>query len=109
MSESSTHNAATEPAASTESTLPAPLQTLADKAPSLARAIQFGWRLGERWGLDKCALVAAAMAFYGMLSLFPILLAALAILGNRLAQNPEELQGFLGFVNKFFPGPAGEL
>jgi membrane protein len=83
--------------------LPAPLQTLADRAPSLARVIQFGWRLGERWGVDKCPLMAAAMAFFGLLSLFPTLLAILAIMGRVLADRPELRLQLLGFVSTFLP------
>ena len=85
------------------STLPAPLQTLSRKAPALARVIQFAWRLGERWGADKCPLMAAAMAFYGLLSLFPILLGVLAILGRVLADNPQTRLDLLNFVSAYLP------
>lgn len=85
------------------STLPVPLQTLSEKAPALARVIQFSWRLGERWGVDKCPLMAAAMAFFGLLSLFPTLLAILAIMGRVLADRPEWRDGLLQFVSTFLP------
>ncbi|HVF09601.1 MAG TPA: hypothetical protein VNA16_02305, partial [Abditibacteriaceae bacterium] len=68
------------PTPSTASTLPAPLQTLVQRAPRLAWPVNFLWRLGERWGQDECPLKAAAMAFFGLLSLFPLILAVVAIL-----------------------------
>jgi membrane protein len=105
----STHESNTQEASTRESTLPGPLQWLADKAPFLARVLQFGWRLSERWGFDKCPLIAAALAFFGLLSLFPILLAGMAILGNRLVQNPNELQSLQSFIRDFFPGGSGAL
>ncbi len=86
-----------------DSTLPSPLQALEKKAPGLARLVQFGWRLFERWGMDKCPLMAAAMAFFGLLSLFPTLLAILAILGRVLADKPELRTQLLGFVSTFLP------
>lgn len=106
----SAHDASsTQNAPVRESTLPGPLQWLADRAPALARVLQFGWRLSERWGFDKCPLIAAALAFFGLLSLFPILLAGLAILGNRLVQNPSELESLQRFIRDFFPGGSGAL
>ena len=83
--------------------LPAPLQKVADRAPVLARTIQFAWRLGERWGIDKCPLMAAAMAFFGLLSLFPVLLAVLAILGQTLADRPELRTQLLQFAGSVLP------
>lgn len=92
-----------------ESTMPLPLQTLVKRAPALRLPIAFGWRLGERWGEDRCALTAAALAFFGLLSVFPIVLAAVAILSRSLASRPETLQGFHDFVKSFFPGAAGDI
>lgn len=90
------------------STLPAPLQKIAEKAPALARVIRFGWRLSERWSLDKCPLMAASMAFFGLLSIFPVLIAALTILGRTLADRPELRQQMLGYVANFLPTSAGQ-
>jgi membrane protein len=98
-----------EPNNPTVSTLPGPLQNLATRAPSLARIIQFCWRFGERWGVDRCALIAAAMAFFGLLSVFPIMLAGITILGRVLADRPEAVQQFVGFVTDFFPGATGDI
>jgi membrane protein len=108
-SDATVEKAGADQSSTRESTLPGPLQWLADKAPSLARVVQFGWRLSERWGFDRCPLIAAALAFFGLLSLFPILLAALALLGKRLVENPNELQSLQNFIRDFFPGGSGAL
>ena len=93
----------------TEIELPAPLQKLIERWPSGAFAVRFVWRLGERWGADRCALMAAALAFFGLLSLFPILLAAITILGRTLANRPDITQDFLNFAGQFFPGATGDI
>ena len=101
----SAQNAPTAPTAE----MPAFLLTLCEKAPLLDAPIRFGWRLSERWNFDKCPLMAASMAFYGLLSLFPTLLAALAIMGKVLADKPELRTQLLGFVQQFLPGEAGRI
>lgn len=68
----------------------------------------FIWRLATRWGEDQCPLKAAAMAFFGLLSIFPIILAAVSILATVLAGNMAALAAFGSFVQQFFPGPTGE-
>ncbi len=88
------------------STLPPPLQHVANFAPSLARVVQFGWRLSERWNFDKCPLIAAAMAFFGLLSLFPIMLAAAAIFGKYLAAHPQLRDNLLRSASGVFPGAS---
>jgi membrane protein len=87
--------------------LPPPLQTLIERWPRLSFAVRFGWRLGERWGNDRCAIVAAALAFFGLLSLFPLMLAAIAILGHALAGRPGAVTQFVQFADGFFPGATG--
>lgn len=88
--------------------MPAPVVWAMKKLPGLRGAIYFGWRLAMRWGEDECSLKAAAMAFFGLLSLFPIVLAAVSILATTLAGNAAALQGFENFVQQFFPGRTGQ-
>jgi membrane protein len=92
-----------------EIVLPPPLEWLANELPVSRPVLCYGWRLSERWGADRCPLVAAALAFFGLLSVFPMVLAAVAILSRILANNPEALAGFRSFVQSFFPGAAGEV
>ncbi len=95
--------------AAPSTTMPAPLLTLCEKAPMLNVSIRFGWRLIERWNFDKCPLMAASMAYFGLLSLFPTLLAALAILGKVMSDQPEMRDKLLAFVQDFLPGEAGKI
>lgn len=61
----------------------------------------------RRWGEDACPVKAAAMAFFGLLSIFPIILAGVSILATVMAGNDEVLKAFGNFVAQFFPGQAG--
>lgn len=87
--------------------LPDPLKKVARRAPMFSRLIHFSWRLTERWGKDQCPIKAAAMAFFGLLSIFPIALAAVVILAQVLTVNHGVLESFQGFVEDFFPGKTG--
>ena len=91
------------------SAMPPPLQVVAQRVPQLSAIIYFVWRLVERWGTDRCALIAAAMAFFGLLSVFPIVLAVVAILGQTLVGNEEVLEKFRAYIADFFPGAAGDI
>lgn len=89
--------------------LPPPLRFFLQHAPGLRLPVRFGWRLGERWGDDRCAITAAALAFFGFLSIFPIVIAAIAILSRGLSSRPETLENFRNFVHGFFPGAASDI
>lgn len=91
------------------SEMPEPLQTVIQRVPRLAAVVYFLWRLVERWGNDQCPLIAAAMAFFGLLSLFPIVLAVVAILGQTLLGNQEVLERLQAYIAQFFPGAAGQI
>lgn len=69
--------------------------------------VQFILILIRRWGDDECLVKAAAMAFFGLISIFPIILAGVSILATVMAGNREVLQAFGGLVAQFFPGMAG--
>lgn len=66
----------------------------------------FFWILMRRWGDDECPVKASAMAFFGLLSIFPIILAAVSILATVMAGNVETLEAFGKFVTQLFPGQA---
>ena len=87
--------------------LPDFVETILDKVPFLRAPISFGWRLALRWGDDACPLMAAALAFFGLLSMFPLALAGVAVLARVLAGNQTALSDFSGFAASFFPGAAG--
>ncbi|HEX8463940.1 MAG TPA: YihY/virulence factor BrkB family protein [Abditibacterium sp.] len=77
------------------------------RAPMLRVPVRFAWRFSERWGNDACPLMAAAMAFFGLLSVFPLALAGVAIVARFLAGDAAALRDFSRFVASFFPGAAG--
>ena len=83
------------------------VETILDKVPFLRAPITFGFALATRWGDDACPLMAAALAFFGLLSMFPLALAGVALLARLLAGNQVALTDFSGFVASFFPGAAG--
>lgn len=89
--------------------LPAPVQNVIKRLPVLDLPIRFGWSFALRWDADRCPLMAAAMAFFGLLSVFPLMLAAVAILSRGVAGNKQVLEGFRAFVSSFFPGAAQQI
>lgn len=62
----------------------------------------------RRWDEDECLIKAAAMAFFGLISIFPIILASVSIIATVMAGNQEVLDAFGGMVTQFFPGMAGD-
>lgn len=87
--------------------LPELLAKVCTRLPGLRWPATFGWRLAVRWGDDGCPVKAAAMAFFGLLSVFPIILAAVSVLATVLDGNTAALQAFEEFVTQFFPGQTG--
>lgn len=87
--------------------MPPFLESFLARAPFLRVPARFGWRWFERWNEDSCALMAAAMAYYGLLSVFPLVLAGVALVARFLAGDALALRDFSRFVAGFFPGAAG--
>ncbi len=87
--------------------LPAFVETILGQVPFLRAPVTFGFRFATRWGDDACPLMAAALAFFGLLSMFPLALAGVTLLARTLAGDSVALADFSGFVSSFFPGAAG--
>jgi YihY family inner membrane protein len=91
--------------------LPEKARPYLERHPRLAWAAHFGWKFTTQWSDDGCALHAAALAFYGLLSLFPVTIAALLLLAKFLAGEPWIVaavqSGLQHWVQGFFPGAAG--
>ena len=68
--------------------------------------VRFGWRLAERWGRDQCPLIAGAMAFFGLLSLFPAIVAGIAISVKALSSNQQIIASLQAYIAQLFPGAA---
>lgn len=63
------------------------------------------WRVVRGMSGGDAAQMAAGVAFYALLALFPLLLGFLAVLGSVL-RSPEAQQGFLELVTSHLPGSA---
>lgn len=91
--------------------LPEQVRPFLQKHPRLAWIAHFVWKFVEKWNADQCPLYAAALAFFGLLSLFPVTLAAVALLARFLVGRPEVVarvqEGLQHWVKGFFPGAAG--
>ena len=87
--------------------LPDFVETILGRAPFLRAPVEFGFRFANRWNDDACPLMAAALAFFGLLSMFPLALAGVALLARTLAGDKVALADFSSFVASFFPGAAG--
>lgn len=89
--------------------LPPPLAAIAARSPVTGQLVRCAWILPQRWKRDRCNLMAAAMAFYGLISVFPTMLAAVAIMGDTLLDNQEMLERFQHFARRFFPGETRHI
>ena len=61
-------------------------------------------RMNERYAGDGGGYLAAAIAFYGFLSLFPLILLALSVIGFLLAARPELQAEMQDAVSSAIPG-----
>jgi membrane protein len=64
-------------------------------------------RVFIRMGADNLTLVAAGVAFYGLLAIFPALAALVAIYG--LVADPHSVMETAGQISSFVPGEAAKL
>ncbi len=91
--------------------LPEQVRPYLEGHPRLQWLAHFGWKFVTKWSEDQCALYAAALAFFGLLSLFPITIAAIVLMAKFLAGNPKVVavvqDGLQHWVQGFFPGAAG--
>lgn len=87
--------------------LPDAVQPYLRGRPRLAWMAHFVWKFVERYNEHQCPLFAGALAFFGLLSLFPVTLAAVLVLAKFLAGNQQAIIGLQNWVQSFFPGAAG--
>ena len=62
-------------------------------------------RTFQEWKADRCSSMAAALSYYTVFSLPPLLLLVLTVLG--LVVNPSEVQGRIGDEISGLVGPEG--
>lgn len=73
----------------------------------LFRLIDFVKRLGERIGADNLNVVAAGVAFYGLLALFPFLAALISVFG--LIADPSRIRDQMQTLHGTVPPQAYEI
>lgn len=64
---------------------------------------------GLKWQRDKCAAWGAALSYYALFSLFPILLVALSVLGQVLGPEAALLNQFRHVQLSWLPPEASEI
>ncbi len=69
------------------------------------RGLQFVYGLYEKFVANNCFLMAAAIAYFGVFSLFPLLLVSVAIIGYILPASPVHQQ-VEELVRLYVPGSA---
>ena len=70
---------------------------LATRAATLLR------NAARKWYADDCPTLAAAISFYALLSLIPVLFLVIAILGYVLGSSQQTFHTVLGSVREFIP------
>jgi membrane protein len=63
-----------------------------------------GWRVWKQFSENNVSIVAAGVAFYGLLAIFPILATLVSIYG--LLANPAEVETQLDFLQSILPAEA---
>jgi membrane protein len=87
---------------------PSAVRALVIPAP-LPRALGVLRGAGRRFVADGCPTLAAAIAFYAMLSLIPVLFIVIAILGYVLGTSADTFQAVVGSVREFIPHLSDDI
>jgi membrane protein len=64
---------------------------------------------GLKWQQDDCSGMAAALSYYALFSLFPILLVILSIVGSLVGPNTEAFEYIKEVVDRFLPPEVHDL
>lgn len=73
------------------------------------KLVQLILKTGLKWQKDNCSGMAAALAYYALFSLFPILLVILSLLGSLLGSNTEAIQQIRDVTQQYLPSQAYSL
>lgn len=63
----------------------------------------------KKWQQDECLEMGAAMAYYALFSLFPLVLVSLSILGYVLGPETETFSLILAFFQRSLPAAAAQM
>ncbi|WP_026734891.1 YihY/virulence factor BrkB family protein [Fischerella sp. PCC 9605] len=64
---------------------------------------------GLKWNQDNCSGMAAALSYYALFSLFPILLVILSVIGSLIEPNTEAFQYIKEVVQRYLPPEVHDL
>ncbi len=67
------------------------------------KPVQLLIRTGMKWQQDDCSGMAAALSYYALFSLFPLLLIVLSIVGSLIGPNTEAFQQIKEVVERGLP------
>lgn len=73
------------------------------------KPVQLLVRTGLKWQQDDCYSMAAALSYYALFSLFPLLLVILSIVGLLISPNTEAFQVIQGAVKQYLPVAVHDL
>ncbi|RUR84207.1 YihY/virulence factor BrkB family protein [Chlorogloeopsis fritschii PCC 9212] len=60
-------------------------------------------KTGQKWEKDNCSNMAAALSYYALFSLFPMLLVILSVIGSVIEPNSEAFLYIRNVVERFLP------
>lgn len=64
---------------------------------------------GLKWDRDNCSDMAAAISYYALFSLFPMLIVILSIIGSFVGPNTEAFQHIQEVIERFLPPEVHDL
>ncbi|MGI0483901.1 YihY/virulence factor BrkB family protein [Pantanalinema rosaneae CENA516] len=66
-------------------------------------------KTGLKWNQDNCPGMAAALSYYGLFSLFPMLLVILSVIGWLIEPNSEAFRSIWNSLQRYLPPEVHEL
>jgi membrane protein len=74
-----------------------------------SKSAQLVIQSGSKWSQDHCSGIAAALSYYALFSLFPLLLVLLSIVGWLVEPSTELYQSILGAIERYLPPEVHDL
>ncbi|MGF1567601.1 MAG: YihY/virulence factor BrkB family protein [Nodosilinea sp.] len=74
-----------------------------------SRPAQLLIQTGVKWDRDNCPGMAAALSYYALFSLFPLLLVILSVIGSLVGPDTEAFQAIQDIIVKFLPAEVHDL
>ncbi|MBF2075296.1 MAG: YihY/virulence factor BrkB family protein [Synechococcales cyanobacterium C42_A2020_086] len=74
-----------------------------------SKPVQLLFKTGMKWGQDGCPQMAAALSYFALFSLFPMLLVIASILGSLIGPNTDAFIFLRGAIERFLPPEVHDL